>query len=252
MARSLFHLRIVARLRQAVNERRLDIVAYGVVYKITNTINGKSYVGQTKQKLSRRIAQHKVANSAIGNAIRKYGIENFIIEVIEECATLEQLNKREKFWIAFFNCKAPNGYNRNDGGEGSPGRFCSDETRVKKSLSVTGKKNPFFGRHHTTSSKNKMSTSHIGNKSWLGLHHTAEENFKISISKRGTTPYKNLRKEMDKRNFSYNSLAKLFSFCHQTVSDKMSGKRNFTEKQIANLVEFFGKPAEYLMARSAD
>ena len=53
--------------------------------------------------------------------MRKYGIENFTIEVLEECYSREQLNEREIFWIAKLNCKHPNGYNLTDGGEGSKG-----------------------------------------------------------------------------------------------------------------------------------
>ncbi|MBR6711458.1 MAG: GIY-YIG nuclease family protein [Selenomonadaceae bacterium] len=222
-------------------------MAYGIIYKITNKLNGKPYVGQTKQKLRRRINQHKVANSAIGNAIRKYGIGNFTIEVIEECATLEQLNAREMFWIAELKCKAPNGYNRDNGGEGSLGRLCSTETRVKKSAAVMGDKNPFWGKCHTTESKAKMSMAHMGNKSWSGRHHTDEENAKVSAVKRGATPYKNLLEEMDKRNLSYTSLSKLLGLANRTVSDKMNGKLRFTDKDKAKLVEIFGLPAEYLL-----
>ncbi len=94
---------------------------YGVIYKITNLINGKSYVGQTSRTLKERFIEHAKAKTHLGNAIRKYGRKNFSVEVIEECTTPEQLNEREIFWIAHFNCKHPNGYNFTDGGEGTHG-----------------------------------------------------------------------------------------------------------------------------------
>ena len=71
-----------------------------IVYKIENLINGKIYVGQTKQKIEKRIEQHKYSkNSLIGKAIQKYGLENFHYEIIEVCNSDEELNEREIFWI---------------------------------------------------------------------------------------------------------------------------------------------------------
>ena len=111
---------------------------YGVIYKITNKLNGKPYIGQTTQKLKVRFRAHRRENTYIGRAMLKYGIENFMIEVVEECDTPEQLNEREIFWIAFFNCKRPNGYNLTDGGEGSKG--CSFTPEVCLNMSVSKKK----------------------------------------------------------------------------------------------------------------
>lgn len=77
----------------------------------------------------------------------------------------------------------------------------------------------------------------------------AETSLKMSMARRSDTPYKNLLCEMDKRNLSYGELAKLLGLCHQGVSMKMRGERNFTEKDIAKLVEIIGKSADYLMSR---
>lgn len=61
-----------------------------IIYKITNLINGKIYVGQTKRTLKARIYQHiHRSESAISLAIQKYGWENFKAEIIEECETQE-------------------------------------------------------------------------------------------------------------------------------------------------------------------
>ncbi len=76
-------------------------MAYGIVYKLTNKLNGMPYVGKTTRPLEVRFKEHTKADSYIGNAICKYGEENFLCEVIEECETPEQLNEREIFWIAF-------------------------------------------------------------------------------------------------------------------------------------------------------
>ena len=68
-----------------------------IVYKITNLLNGKIYVGQTIRTLERRFKEHTEADSLIGKAIRKFGIENFSSEILETCQTKNQLNEREIF-----------------------------------------------------------------------------------------------------------------------------------------------------------
>ena len=89
-----------------------------VIYKITNLLNGKIYIGQTKQPIEKRFLQHSKANSPLGQAMRQCGLENFIIEIIERCENQEQMNEREKFWIKVLNSLVPNGYNILNGGTG--------------------------------------------------------------------------------------------------------------------------------------
>ena len=91
------------------------------IYKIANKQNGKVYIGQSID-VERRIKQHKDPKTWFKNpsmliykAIRDYGIENFIFEIIEVCEARD-LDEREVFWIKTFNSKRPNGYNIQDGG----------------------------------------------------------------------------------------------------------------------------------------
>jgi group I intron endonuclease len=92
------------------------------IYKITNMVNGKIYIGQTTD-WKRRFSEHKArgygqeSNKILYLAFDKYGIENFNFEVIEEC---ENYNEREKYWIKYYNCILPNGYNMTEGGEEPP------------------------------------------------------------------------------------------------------------------------------------
>lgn len=80
------------------------------IYKITNKLNGQSYIGQSVN-IAARWYHHKTAGElAIGQAIQKYGVNNFIFEVIEEC-DVNTLNEREKYWILKLNTLTPNGYN---------------------------------------------------------------------------------------------------------------------------------------------
>ena len=94
----------------------------GFIYKITNTINSKSYIGQTIQNVKERFYQHcatkcskAVSNMAIHRAIKKYGKSNFTVEVIEEIDSAN-LNDRERYWIKYYN-SYNNGYNSTKGGQ---------------------------------------------------------------------------------------------------------------------------------------
>ena len=94
----------------------------GFIYKITNKINGKSYIGQTIQSVKERFYQHcatkcsqAVLNMVIHKAITKYGKSNFTIEVIEEVESAN-LNDRERYWIRYYD-SYNNGYNSTEGGQ---------------------------------------------------------------------------------------------------------------------------------------
>lgn len=93
------------------------------IYKITNKINGKSYIGQTTD-YQRRFREHRnkgygeEPNKPLYNAFDKYGVNNFDFEVIEDLT--ENYNEREKYWIQYYNTLLPNGYNVEPGGEEPP------------------------------------------------------------------------------------------------------------------------------------
>lgn len=88
------------------------------IYKITNKINGQCYIGQSIN-IARRWKEHIQAsttkNSQLYIAMRKYMIENFTFEIIEECSE-NKLNEREKYWIQYYD-SYNNGYNMTNGGE---------------------------------------------------------------------------------------------------------------------------------------
>ena len=88
------------------------------IYKITNRLKGRLYIGQTHQPIEKRFIQHSKTNSPLGNTMQESGLENFTIKIIAECETQDKANERERFWIKALNCKMPNGYNRSNGGEG--------------------------------------------------------------------------------------------------------------------------------------
>jgi group I intron endonuclease len=101
-----------------------------IIYKITNLLNNKIYIGKTTRKLNARRLEH-LSDSRVGsklpihNAIRKYGENNFSFEVIDEANTQEELNDKEVYWIKKYNSyihwNNSNGYNLSIGGDGASG-----------------------------------------------------------------------------------------------------------------------------------
>ena len=75
-----------------------------LIYKATNKTNNKAYIGQTTTSLGKRITAHmlearkgKRSKSAFHSALLKYGLDNFSIETIERCDTIDDLNERETY-----------------------------------------------------------------------------------------------------------------------------------------------------------
>ena len=92
-------------------------MAYGIVYKLTNTVNGKNYIGQTRRSIAKRFKEHCYAKSAIGQAIREYGKDRFTKEILAVCESKEELDACEIRFIAEYKSNDPNfGYNRTEGG----------------------------------------------------------------------------------------------------------------------------------------
>lgn len=115
---------------------------YGHVYKVTNLINGKIYIGQTI-KIGKRFLEYYGSGKYIKRAIKKHGITNFIKEIIWFCKTKEELNEQEIFWIKLYNSTDRKiGYNIREGGIGgiNNGHVCSDEAKQKISKANTGKR----------------------------------------------------------------------------------------------------------------
>jgi group I intron endonuclease len=127
----------------------------GLVYKIVNLINNKVYVGQTTRSLERRWYDHSNRKSkscpALKAAIEKYGKQNFTIEVLEVCESLDKLNEQECFWILKLNTLSPNGYNLMTGGKNQK---ASEEKKKKQSDAY---KDPELRSIISNSSKNNWS-----------------------------------------------------------------------------------------------
>jgi group I intron endonuclease len=151
------------------------------IYKTTNILNGKIYIGKSAYDNPNYYGSGKY----IKRSIKKHGKENFKKEIICFCNTEKELNELEIYYIEKFNSTNLNiGYNLTKGGEGILGfskpSWCKGLTKetderirklgentsktIKENGGNKGKKNPMFGKHHTEETKEKISISHIGKK----------------------------------------------------------------------------------------
>lgn len=98
---------------------------YGHIYKITNTVNNKIYIGKTIHSIDHRFKEHyktslrnRSYTSYLYNAMNEHGIENFKIEEIDTAENSEELDDKERFWIKELSSQNPEiGYNIQEGGE---------------------------------------------------------------------------------------------------------------------------------------
>lgn len=130
------------------------------IYKITNLINGKIYVGQTKLDINLRFRQHFKPSSGctiLVSAIKKYGKENFSVELLEEIEKVD-LNSKEKYWINKLNSLTPNGYNIVEGGNKGPTKYGKDNFMFGK----IGKLHPQYGTKRTNFTKELISSKVSG------------------------------------------------------------------------------------------
>ena len=121
-----------------INSKRLNSTRC-IIYSITNTINGKRYVGQTVKRFNDRydgigIGVERVkskyekdgGNTHLYNSICKYGVENFLVEILHIGKTKDELNYFEDFYIKYYNTRNPNyGYNIKPGGDSCSGYHMS-------------------------------------------------------------------------------------------------------------------------------
>lgn len=170
----------------------MDSTVIYSIYKATNIINGKSYIGFTGN-FDKRIGGHKTdsekGKNKLYKAIRKYGWDNFEWSIIYQSFEREYtLNQMEGYFIEQYD-SYKNGYNETKGGEGTSGIKQSVETISKRVKLNTGKK-------RTEESKNKIRIANLGktftedhkNKirlAKLGSKHTEESKKKMSLSRTG-------------------------------------------------------------------
>ena len=181
------------------------------IYRITNKLNGKTYIGQHKYK----DLNDKYMGSGVylRRAQKKYGIENFEKEILYSCIQYkETADDMERFAIAKERaiCKAE--YNIADGGQGgalrkgmphseetkrkigekSKGRHCSEETKRKHSEAMKAENNPMYGKHRSEETRKKISEAR------KGYHHSEESKKKMSEARKGKKLSEETRQKLSK------------------------------------------------------
>lgn len=188
----------------------------GYIYKITNKINNKIYIGKTKDTIELRFKGHvrdaqkyKDGNfrSHLYEAMNLYGIENFTVQEIESC-NYDLLSEREQYWIKYYNSQDGDvGYNICKGGEGGPGgpmmqgKHHSLQTRQWMSDSRKGTQNSNYGNRWNQSDELKQLHSVLSsgeNNGMYGKKHTEGTKKLISERNSGKVAYSNVEKDIVK------------------------------------------------------
>ena len=186
------------------------------IYRITNKINSKTYIGQHKYK--------KLNDSYMGSgihiksAIKKYGKENFEKEILEfDIPNVDLANDWEQMYILFERAKGKAEYNIANGGKGSAGFHHSEEYKRLRSEAMKGRRlseetkrklsEAMKGKKPSEETKRKLSEAHKGNhpseetkrkmsESQKGKKHSEEWSKKISEAMKGNHPSEETRKKM--------------------------------------------------------
>lgn len=178
------------------------------IYTLTNTVNGKLYVGQSIHPKTRfqdhLCAARSGSEFLIHRAMRKYGVESFVFEVIETCDTKERSDALEQSWITRLNSRSDaDGYNVTAGGDGTIGYRHTEESKMVMSLAASGRivsaetrakmAAKMRGNSHAKGNKlsaetvAKMSAVAKGNTHALGYKHTPETLAQISAASMGNS-----------------------------------------------------------------
>jgi group I intron endonuclease len=208
-----------------------------IIYKTTNNINGKFYIGQD----SNNDPEYLGSGVLLNKAIKKYGRDNFTKEILEICNTREELNEREKYWITELNAKEL-GYNLADGGVG--GNTYTEETRERVS-------NLFKGRYvgpETIEKRRQLRKQHPERYEW-----NQEQRQRLRESRLG----KKMSDETKQKISEKLKLRTKYSekFLHEQTKDKrgenspMWGKKHSEEVRKKMSISHKKKPVQYWLGK---
>lgn len=137
------------------------------LYKMTNTTNGKGYIGTSVNPVNHRISRHLYdakrgrKDMAIAYAIRKYGLKTFSVQTLCEVQNYDDLLEMECNAILVYRTLVPNGYNVSKGGLGAR-RPCRQETRALISTKTKGRIPWNFGKRNTATTRRYANRGNIG------------------------------------------------------------------------------------------
>jgi group I intron endonuclease len=173
------------------------------IYKITNAINNKLYIGKSsyssinklkcryKKDMQRKLSRPRL----IIKAMIKYGIDSFVFECIHDNVLQHEINELEIYYIAAYDANnILHGYNLTIGGEGTVGYKWNDESRKKLSTArisggYNGVNNPFYGHNHNIETINKIIESNKRRAGKKRAPTTQSCKDKISVALKGRIPW---------------------------------------------------------------
>ena len=231
-----------------------------LIYKITNNINGKIYIG--KHKTNNVDDGYMGSGKRLWLAYRKYGMENFTKEILYDVEDAELMDFLEELIVDENFVKRKDTYNLRVGGEGgwdyinsqpksaeairktaeaNRGRHHSEEWKRKISEKAKGRSSAFKGHHHSEETRSKLSKMNKGKTStFKGKHHTEETKRKISEARKGFRLTDETKKKMSESRKGRQSYMKGKHHSEESkkrISESCKGSHWYTNGEV----EFFGK-----------
>jgi group I intron endonuclease len=198
---------------------------YGIIYKAVGP-GGKVYIGQTTKTLAIRKGQHKFRAKKqdrrypFGIALLDEGFDAFAWEAIDQADTPEDLDQKEKAWIAHYDSMNPErGYNGTDGGHNAS---LSEEARRKLSEAKSGEKHPFFGKNLSSEHRQKIGEAQKGKVI------PAETRRKISLVKMGHEVTEEARRKLSEAHKGKSPTAETL----RRMSEAQKGRRHTEETRL--------------------
>lgn len=208
------------------------------IYKITNLINKKSYIGQSvniQQRWKAHRCKYQTEDSALYRAIRKYGLNNFTFEVLEECQK-EQLDEREIFWIKYYGThNKEKGYNMTDGGDSQTTSKLTKEqvNKIKQLLQTTVLSQQEIADKFNVSQRT-ISGINSG-QNWLeeGITYPIRKNGSVNHFKKEPFKEKYTQKELNE----YDKQQCFCKDCGKPIKDSVSGLCNICVRKLSRIVK---------------
>lgn len=226
-------------------KRNNDIV--GQIYKITNSINNKIYIGQTTRPFKDRINDYRrgICNDHIKNSFNKHGFNNFKFEIIDTAETIDELNNKEIMYITKYDSTNKNiGYNLELGGRNSiPSPetllkmseshlgIIQSETWINKRIAVAGSDDAKkYGK-----TKSDIEKKHLSEKSpkfWLGKNRSEETKEKIRQTKKENGLSDTFKKKICKQVLKIDSVTNEIITIYESTADA-GNQNNISQSTIS-------------------
>ena len=206
------------------------------IYKITNKVNGKIYVGSSINVFNRwRVHKCCLINNEhhsilLQRAWNRHGEQNFVFEVVEEVSKKEKLIEREQHYLDVLKPE----YNICKIAGNTLGFKHSEEAKQKISASLKGEKNHNFGKHRSEEARQKLSEAQKGEKNHnFGKHRSEETKQKMSEAKKGENNISSklmlkqvyeIREKYIPKIYSYGKLAKEYGVTKRAIINIVQNK----------------------------